>query len=303
LTHAAGADGTNSCWATHTGVQNGTGFSEAQILAGQSTLKHVVGDQVIKTAGTVVSNEWIDGCVSIEAANVTIEDSLIHTRDTCYGDGTAPAAIATGFTGGKNALVEDVTVDAMDPGNGSSGDSRGISLYAPGSECLRCDVFGFSKDFLLDGGAGAPTVLQDSYGHDLANDWANNPTSPSCPHTNVVFDDSSNYVTIAHTYAIADATGGCATGAIDDLGDYGSFGHNIIDSSYAEGDLGVDIYTGRSGTCGTPYQVTNNALSSSNGYSGTDYIAYWTDSGNTWSGNYVPETGKALPEPRTSSGC
>jgi hypothetical protein len=301
LTHAAGADGTNSCWATHTGVQSGTGFTEAQILAGHSTLLHVVGDRVIKTAGTVVSNEWIDGCVSIEAANVTIKDSLIHTRDQCYGDGTASAAIATGFAGGTNALVEDVTVDAIDPGNGADGDSRGISLYAPGSECLRCNVFGFSKDFLLDGAGRASTVLQDSYGHDLAHDWPQ--AQSGCPHENVIFDDSSDFVTIEHSYAIATAAGNCATGAIDDLGDFGSFGHDVIDSSYAEGGDGADLYAGRPGACGTPYRVTNNALSNANGYNDTDTINYWTDSGNTWSGNYVPETGKAFPEPRTSRGC
>jgi hypothetical protein len=59
-------------------VRNGTGFSEAQILAGRSRLKHVVGDLVIRRRGAVISHEWIEGCVSIEAKNVTIKDSLIH---------------------------------------------------------------------------------------------------------------------------------------------------------------------------------------------------------------------------------
>jgi hypothetical protein len=304
LTHAAGADGTNSCWATHTGVQNGTGFSEAQILAGQSTLKHVVGDQVLSTAGAVVKNEWIDGCVEIAAPNVTLEDSLVHSDHQCRpADGTtAPAAISTGRQS-TGALVRDVTVDAIDPGNGSDGDSRGVSLYSGGSECLRCNVFGFSKDFLLDGSSSGRTLLQDSYGHDLAHDWPTPSTQTGCPHENVIFDDSSNYVTIEHSYAIATAAGNCATGAIDDLGDYGAFGHDVVDSSYAEGGLAADMYTGRAGACGSPYTVTNNALSNDNGYNSTDTINYWTDTGNTWSGNYVPETGAAFPEPPTSSGC
>jgi hypothetical protein len=306
LTHADGADGTNSCWATHTGVQSGTGFTEAQILAGQSTLKHVVGDQVLSTAGEVVKDEWIDGCVEIAAPNVTLEDSLIHSDHQCQpADGTtAPAAISTGEHS-TGALVADVTVDAIDPGNGADGDSRGVSLYSGGDECLRCNVFGFSKDFLLDGSSSGRTLLQDSYGHDLADDWSSVSAAESaaCPHENVIFDDSSSYVTIEHSYAIGTGAGYCITGAIDDLGDYGAFGHDVVDSSYAEGVDGADMYTGRSGNCGTPFQVTNNALSNDNGYNGTDTINYWTDTGNRWSGNYVPEFGLYFLEPPTSVGC
>ena len=90
----------SSCWATHTGVLNGTGFTEAQILAGQSTLRHVVGDQTITQAGTVISNEWIDGCIAVKANNVTIQNSLIHTQDTCSGGNGQSAGSAINDGGG-----------------------------------------------------------------------------------------------------------------------------------------------------------------------------------------------------------
>ena len=103
----------SSCWAAHTGVLNGTGFTEAQILAGQSTLRHVVGDQTITQAGTVIANEWIDGCIAVKANNVTIEDSLIDTQDQCSGGNGQAAPIAINDGGGDgtgSGVVSGLTI-------------------------------------------------------------------------------------------------------------------------------------------------------------------------------------------------
>ncbi len=307
LTHAAGANGTTSCWARHTGVTGGTGFTEAEILAGRSTLKHIVGDQVITTAGEILSDVWIDGCVAIKADHVTIRDALIRTRHTCSGGqgGTSPSAINDGQGPGSpvGTLVEDTTVDGMDPGDGSSGDSRGIFL-GPGSTCLRCNVFGFAKNYWMNGSATAPSRIVDSYSHDSADDWASSPTAPGCPHENGIYLNSSMYVTVSHSYSIMTGAGYCATGAISNLADYGPPRHYAVRDSYAEGILGADLYTGKAGACGTPgIVVIGNALSRNNGYGGKDTINYWTSAGNVWRGNYVPETGAAYPEPSGPQGC
>jgi hypothetical protein len=307
LTHHAGANGVQSCWAKHTGVTAATGFSEAQILAGHSSLKHVVGNVVITTRGKVISNEWIDGCVSIKADDVTIENSLIHTRHACSGGngGTAPSAINNGQGTGSptGTLVQDTTVDGMDPGNGSSGNSFGISL-GPGSTCRRCNAFGFAKNYWTNGSSSAPSRIVDSYSHDNASDWAKSPKNPGCPHENGIYLNTSDYVKIQHTYSILTGAGYCVTGAISNLADYGRPHDYTVVHSYAEGVLGADLYTGRPGKCGTPrIAMIRNALSRDNGWGGTDTINYWTDKGNVWRGNYVPETGRPYPEPPTVKGC
>ncbi len=75
-----------SCWAAHTGVP---GFTEAQILAGQSNLTHVVGNLTVTTPGTVINNQWIDGCIAVKANNVTISNVA-----RSLGRATAEAAIS-----------------------------------------------------------------------------------------------------------------------------------------------------------------------------------------------------------------
>ena len=218
-TEANGSIDTTSCWATHTGVQNGTGYTEAQILAGQSNLKHIVGDQRITTPGTVIDHAWIDGCLAIDANNVTIKNSLIHTRRLCEGGDTKtdPSAINNGHYTIFDTLVEDTTVDGMDPGNGSiDGSSRGV-FVGNGSECLRCNIFGFVMDAWSDGSAQHPSKFVDSYIHGLANDWAAT-GSAATPHENAMYVNSSSYITLEHNYVSSVRAGLSVTGAISFLG-------------------------------------------------------------------------------------
>jgi hypothetical protein len=303
LTHAAGANAVNSCWATNTGVQAGTGYTEAQIQAGQSTLKHVTGDVTITTPGTTISNEWISGCIAIDANNVTIKDSLITPNgDTCSGGnhGSASSAINDGDVGSSNSptgiLVQNVTVDAgPSQGPGTAGDTFGVSLAS--GQCLRCNSFGFAKDFWLDGTASHPALLQDSYAPSLESCA---PVS-TCTHMDNIFLDSSTYVTVEHSYAITTNGGGNATGALDAQQDWGPIDHVKLDRSYLEGIEGVDVEW----SCGaTNSAITNTAFSSDNGYNSTDYIDYYnTNPGDTWSGNYIPETGARFRDPSPAYGC
>lgn len=315
LTHAAGANGSTSCWATHTGVQGATGYTEAQIEAATAPgFTKVDGNVTVTTTGATIDHEWIVGCVSVDASDVTIEDSLITppNGDYCEGGngGTAASAINDGDgTTPTGLVVRSTTVD----GGNANGNQFGVSIDQ--ASCILCNVFGFAKNYSTGGGTAAqPAVFMGDYSHDLSlNSCAGFPggcTTPAggasaqCPHDNGFYMNSSDYVTIEDSYSILTGAGYCTTGAITNLADYGPPNNMSIVGDYMEGDQGADLYTGKAGSCGTPnIVVKDNAFSSQNGFNGTDMVDYWTPTGNTWSGNYVAETGRAVPEPAKQSGC
>ncbi len=268
------------CWASHTGVPS---YDEAQIVAGRSPLRHVVGHVTITTPGSVIAHEWIDGCIAIDADNVTIKDSLIRSQDTCQGGGhtTASSAINDGSGPSPNGLlIEDTEVDGMQ----AIGDAYGIS--GDNYTCLRCNVHGFSKNLA----AGTSVLIKDSYSHDLT-------TRDHCSHASAVYANSATNVRVEHSYLIASGTSdGCITAAFMNGGSYGPPHGDSIEHSYLEGLAGADLQEG----CGsTDIQVTDNAFSDNNGYNGTDFV-YGFDSrdrGNVWRGNYVPELSRAPAPP------
>lgn len=278
------------CWASHTGVP---GYTETQILAGQSPLRHVVGDITVTTPGAVISNEWIQGCIAVDAEDVTIEDSLIRTRDTCQGGnrGTASSAVNDGNGSSPTGLViRDTEVDGMN----APGDAYGIS--GSNYTCLRCNVHGFSKNIA----AGSAVLIQDTYSHDLS-------LKDQCSHSSTIYADSAKNVRVEHSYLTASGTSdGCITAAFMNGGSWSPPSGDTIDGSYLEGVSGADMQEG----CGsTNIHVTDNAFSSVNGYHGTDYVYGFEprDLGNIWSGNYIPQlTQAAAPPPAgvpSSGGC
>jgi hypothetical protein len=275
-----------ACWASHTGVP---GYTETQILAGQSPLTHVTGDVTVTTSGAVIADEWIDGCVAVDANNVTIKDSLIHTQDGCSGGDHSTAASALNDGSGSSVtglVIEDTEVDGM---NGV-GDAYGVS--GDNYVCLRCNVHGFAKNLA----AGNAVRIQDSYSHDLT-------IHDECVHSSPVYADSGTNVTVEHSYLIATGTSsGCVTAAFMNGGSYGPPSTDTIDHSFLDGESGADML----GACGsTDIHVTDNAFSRNNGYGGTDYVHGFNDSdaGNAWSGNYVPElAGEPAPPPTGDPG-
>jgi hypothetical protein len=295
LTHAAGADPNNSCWATHTGVQGATGITEAQIKANPAAVgftKHN-GDLVITQSGTTIDHMWIVGCVQIAdgADNTTIKDSLITSNgDACSGDNAGGSAINTGQGPNiaKNTLIEDTTVDGGTPAYGSH--DAGITL--DGGEVLRVNLFGFAQGFISDSNtAAAPALFQDDYGHDYYG----------CSHDDGTWFNSSSYVTFEHGWIMTNdstqqGSAGCSTGALTGGSDYGPQDHVVFDNSYGEGVTGEDTHAG----CGsTSSAYTNNALSNDTKGYGSGFDA--NDSGNSWAKNYVAETSAAVSDPET--GC
>lgn len=277
-----------SCWDTGTGVP---GYAEAQILAGHSTLRHVRGNVTVRRAGAVIANRWIDGCVAVDADNVTIEDSLIHTQHTCKGGNrtTAPSAINDGGNGNgavTGLVIKDTEVDGINIG----GDSFGVS--GVNFTCTGCNVHGFAKNIA----AGYRVLIMNSYSHDLS-------TNDQCNHASDIYADSGLYITVEHSYLQASGTSdNCITAAFMNGGSYGPPAHVRIDRSFLEGYAGADMQEG----CGSTYVVvTGNAFSDNNGYGGTDYVYGFDrqDTGNVWSGNYVPERShRPAPPPRGDPG-
>ena len=277
LTHAAGA-GPDSCWATHTGVQGSTGFTEAQIQANPAAAGFTVhnGDLVISSPNTVIDHVWIKGCIQIAdgADNSVIKNSLVTSNGhNCSGDGAGGSAINTGQGSkiAKHTLIEDTTVDGGNQGYGSH--TAGITM--DGGTVLRVNLFGFTQGFISDSNtAQYPALFQDVYGHDYIG----------CTHDDGTWFNSSSYVTFEHGYIMMGDPGGndCTTGALTGGSDYGPQDHVVFDFSYGEGDDGEDTHAG----CGsTNSAYTNNALSTNNKDYGSGFEA--KNAGNTWSGNYA----------------
>jgi hypothetical protein len=278
LTHAGGADPTNSCWATHTGVQNGTGYTEGQIEANPTALgfTKVNGDVIITQPNTTIDHEWIVGCIQIAdgANNTVIENTLVTPNgDTCSGDNSAPSAINTGQgpSIAKNTLLEDVTLDGGTPSYGSND----VGLTVDGGNVLGITAFGFTRTFLSGTNtAAAPALFRDDYTHGFGG----------CVHDDGTWFDSSSYVTFEHGYVLMGDTAGsgCTTAALSGGADYGPQDHVTYDSNYAYGADGENVHTG----CGSTYMtITNNAIDNGGDKNGSDG-GYQALTGNAWSGNY-----------------
>ena len=282
LTHAAGA-GANSCWATHTGVQGSTGFTEVKIEANPAAAGFTIhnGDLVITSPNTVIDHVWIKGCIQIAdgADNSVVKNSLLTPNgDACSGDNAGGSAINTGQGSkiAKNTLIEDVTIDG-EPGYGS----HTACITLDGGEALKVNLFGFAQGFISDTNtAQYPALFQDDYGHDYNG----------CSHDDGTWFNSSSYVTFEHGWIMTnDATqkgsDGCSTGALTGGSDYGPQDHVVFDNSYGEGATGEDTHAG----CGsTSSAYTNNALSTNMKDYGSGFVQ--TDTGNKWSGNYAVDS-------------
>jgi hypothetical protein len=265
--------GADACWAAATGVP---GWTEAQILSGASPLKHVVGDITVTQPGTVISNEWIDGCIAIKASNVTIQNSLIHSANKCHGGNgqSGGAAIDTGND--PSALSGVQVIDTEVDGISAPSDDQGVGTVS--LTCLRCNVHGYTKDVWMSDGMS----VIDSYIHDQA--------AAGAAHTEPVMIDGGDNVLLQHSYVKSTPGQDYTTGAIGLLSDYGGSSHVRLINNYAEGGSGWDLSGGA--PYGTYITITGNALSPINGWGGTDYWKYYDPSGtgNVWSNNYNSET-------------
>jgi hypothetical protein len=123
--------------ATNTGVPAGTALTVHN------------GDLEITTAGQVVSNVDVRGCITVKAPNVTIRRSKVTCTDN-YGIGSFSEV----YSGG-GLLVEDVEVDCANSG------ATAIGYY--GLTARRVNLHGCENGFDIDN----TTTVVDSYLHDM----------------------------------------------------------------------------------------------------------------------------------------
>jgi len=284
-------------------VRNGTGYTEAQIVAGQSNLKHVTsqatapagttfsnGVLAVTAPGTVVDRIWVDGCVIVKASNVTIRNSLIRGVNTndwkCTGGNqqAGASALNTGNGGGGNGTVANITLmNITVNGQNASGYSGGIA--DANYTCIRCNVYGFTINMW----ATSKNTITDSFVHD---NNINNGTN----HADGIDSDSGVNIVIRHSWVATDATSTWTTGAVNFGGSWGTSHDLTLDNNFLAGITGTDLNVHSSHT---NLRITNNAFSNKNGYGGG---MFYTSSGALhssaiWSGNYVPETNALVNRP------
>lgn len=274
-----------SCWASNTGVP---GWSEAEILAGQSPLRHVVGNQTITTDGAVIDSQWIDGCVAIKANNVTIKNSFIRSLKGCIGgDGTAaPSVINTGGCHQSSGTVTGFKLVDSEVDAGNNGPGGHVGIGSCNFELLRVNAHGAAQVIW----AGANIKVTDSYIHD--------PTTNAAPdHTEAIDADSGSNVTLNHNWISAanSPQAGYQTGGLSINNTWDAATRFTVTNNFIEGANGTDVNFG----CTTCHSwgpanntvFTGNRLSPNTAY-GTSYFYGWNGSlpGNIWSDNRQSET-------------
>ena len=300
----------NSCWATNTGVQGATGYSEAQIEAGAPGLTHYSGDLTIKTAGTTIDHYWISGCVGIQANNVTIKDSLITPNgDNCTGGINASGGSqASAINNGRNTTGTLITDTTVDGGNNPS-QAYGVSIDA--GTVTRTNSFGFVDNFWTSGCAAQGCMTTFTWSGDYSHDPAGMPYTGG-GHEQLFMFYGATYLTLTNSYGYFNSAGdGSPTGVLNwqpggsgtQYASQGPVAHVDVDHSFLDANgHGVDIID----SCGVGGNeiVQDNVLDSSSG------VSYWRTSGtgphgtagagNVWSGN-TDLSGAAYGDPGSTN--
>jgi len=290
-----------ACWQQNTGVQGGTGYTEAQIVAGQAGFTSKVGDLTITTPGTIIDHYYIQGCIAVKANDVTIKNSLIVAQNSCAGglqNGGPNNAIVSGgledstrgWVPARNLSLSYLTI------NGSGADGRGSTLDNVGFSnrnitADHLDVQGFAKGTYLLG----DDSLTDSYFHNVSVN-----AGAAGIHLEPIFLWNSSNIVIDHNYFHSQTPEGVSSGgntaAIFMKCDLANCGKNIvINNNYIRGDGGADIYGGSINGApnyqgpdgyGLPFSITNNALDIAHS---RNAINYWVTI-STWINNYNADT-------------
>ena len=260
-----------SCWASHTGVP---GWTEAQIVSGQSPLVHSVGDLTITQDGTVIDGRWIDGCIAVRASNVVIKNSLIRTTNKCFGGDQQALGSAVNFGNGggtmKNLQIIDTEIDAGNTPDGYDYDGVGAANYS----LLRVNVHGTTHTIWV----GSNVTVRDSFIHDPSTATKTEPQRGDrhgLRRATCIVDHS--WISAANGNPSAASTGGLFNG-----GSWGAPHHNQITNNFIEGGNGQrprrrlrrDLHHRVRATGCRPTRAT-----------GTTTYGYMANVGNVWSDN------------------
>jgi hypothetical protein len=232
-----------------------------------TTLTTVNGDVALNTAGEIYQNKLVNGCVTVNAANVIIRKSKI----ICNG-----AAIYTDNTG---LLVEDAEVSC----NGQQGTGIGFQGYT----ARRVNVYGCENGLWAENNV----LIEESYVHNLID---YNPATD--PHTDgVQLPGGAANITIQHSriygnYVNSSSFGSSAitTGKIADGG-----GTNILIQNNLLAGGGYSLYCIQNGK-GNNFRLLNNHFSKVF-VSTVGGFGPWIDcEDETQSGNVYHESGLPL---------
>jgi hypothetical protein len=213
--------------------------------------------------GQVISGLRINGCVDVEASNVTIKDDDISD--------SAPASFCVNIASNvSNTLIEDTSIHGTNSGNG--GVEYAIRDLGNGTRLLRVNMYWCTECL-----ASSSASMQDSYIHDLAN--------ISGSHYEDIYDGGGSGLSVIHSTLFNQQEQTAAIYMAPDTGD-ALTNITINDNLLAGG--GYTIYGGTSlGDSTSRIAITDNLFSTiyfpACGQFGE--LAYWSSNGNTWSAN------------------
>jgi hypothetical protein len=152
------------------------GYPDASNTGPSGSLTSVSGNITITTPGTLIENQDRNGCITVQADNVTIRNSRI----TCDGNG-----IYNNFSDDHTGLlIEDVIVEC--------GGEPGMTGIANGNyTARRVEVFACENNLWAE----LNVVIEDSYIHDTITTlgW------PETPHTDSIqIPSPASNITIEH---------------------------------------------------------------------------------------------------------
>lgn len=255
---------------TPTGVLTGCladpgrcGYPDANSAGAHGTLAAYTGPTTITTAGTVISDVSINGCITLMAPNTTFRNVRIscssggYAVDTPHNGATGPA-----YSDGVNSF-DHVTIVCTGHGGTAIGEAR---ILAVGVDISGCEN-GFDLDDTI--------TLADSYIHDLLLD--------SVAHSDgiQVWAGARNVVLRHNTFLVQGDTSALITG-----------GNNpglVIADNLLDGGAYTVYCSNNTGN------LTNNRF----GPIGPNHTAPWghtTDCGNMTAGGNIEDT-TGLPAP------
>jgi parallel beta helix pectate lyase-like protein len=270
--------------ATNTGVPAGTTLKSvpSQVSSGpgwsyNTTTKAVI----VNVNGTVLSDLYIPGNLTIAANNVTVKDVQVVTG----------GAFGIGLTHTTGVTIENSTISGLNLTTGRVdvaisdvyGDSTGMVVKDDNISMARIGV-------QLETG-----VVEGNYIHDpgyIAGDHTDGIVNMTAGTAPLTIEDNTIFINLSQTSAIS-LDVASANGV--------TVGNKTVEGNFLAGG-GYDIYAGADlGTTTSNILIENNRFGqqyyAKSGQFGPDAYFSSTGTGNVWSGNIWDTTGQAITSP------
>jgi hypothetical protein len=228
----------------------------------------------IRQSGTVIKNVELTGSIDVYANNVTIEDSVIKSRNW-WG-----INLREGFHNLRIVHCTIVGLPGAGPDNGY--ENYGVSSGGTNVEVGWSNISGFGDAISLGSGN-----IHDNYVHDLQSFIAAHYTYYN--HDDDVISNGGSGLSIQHNTLLDQLTP--QKGASSAIGLYDDFG-KVTNVSVVNNFLAGGAFTLYPASLTSAHiRITGNVFSSmywpKGGYYGPVDTSYWdaTGTGNKWSGN------------------